>query len=267
MRHVKRYSELFEAQMELTEKQTRWLDGCTNGKWELNEVTGLVDVKGSFDCSGQNLRDFKGVRFGVVSDQFICSDNPLESLEGCPQRVVGYFSCSNTLISSLKGAPESTGRSFDCSNCSLTTLEGAPRSVGGNFYCYHNFLTSLEGAPEGVGLDFYCYDNSLTSLKGAPQRVLGCFSCLDNSITSLEGLPARIGGNFYCAGNPVSERTLNGICKKMRGGLSWPEALSRYWRFIRTEEDKALLAVHNPKLSLEDRRGYDSLLKFRGKII
>ena len=82
----------------LTEEQINWLNECTTGTfsegtWKLNPQTGLVDVDGSFNCSKQDLSDFKGVRFGVVERHFSCSDNRLTSLEGAPQEVRGDFHC------------------------------------------------------------------------------------------------------------------------------------------------------------------------------
>ena len=87
MRHIKNYNELFEAQTELSQEQIEWLDKCTDGHWFHNPETGLVDVDGDFDFYSQLLSDFKGVRFGVVTGNFHCSDNQLTSLEGAPQKV------------------------------------------------------------------------------------------------------------------------------------------------------------------------------------
>jgi hypothetical protein len=117
MKHVKRYKELFESQTELTPEQIEWLDECTRGKWTLNPQTGLVDVNGGFYCDYQNLTDFKGVRFGVVTRDFDCTGNKLTSLEGAPQEV---------------------GMNFYCFGNELTSLEGAPQKVGGGFYCFSN---------------------------------------------------------------------------------------------------------------------------------
>ena len=125
---IKNYSEYLNesAGVELTPEQKDWLDRCAKGRWQFNPQTGLVDVAGRFDCSGQELDSFKGVRFGHVSGNFWCDNNKLTSLEGAPQSVDGYF---------------------DCSANKLTSLEGAPQSVGGSFYCYNNKLTSLKGFP------------------------------------------------------------------------------------------------------------------------
>ena len=132
---------MFESAMELTQEQVQWLNDYTNGTWTLNPQTGLVDVKGSFNCSEQGLTDFKGVRFGVVD---------------------GYFYCENNALTSLVGAPLKVGDDFYCDDNSLTSLMGAPQEVGEGFYCHNNALTSLEGAPQEVGGRFYCHDNPVS---------------------------------------------------------------------------------------------------------
>jgi hypothetical protein len=70
-----------------------FLEKCTIGKWTINKKTGLVDIEGNFDCAKKKLKDFKGVRFGVVTGDFNCDDNKLTSLEGAPQEVGGHFRC------------------------------------------------------------------------------------------------------------------------------------------------------------------------------
>jgi hypothetical protein len=152
MRHVKKYNELFEAQMELTREQIEWLDKGTDGHWFHNPETGLVNVDGDFGCGEQGLTDLKGVRFGVVTLNFYCHNNSLTSLEGAPRNV---------------------GGSFYCSHNRLTSLEGAPREVEKSFYCRHNQLTSLEGAPFYVGLEFEVEGNPVSegTLKGIRKKM------------------------------------------------------------------------------------------------
>ena len=147
----------------LTKKQINWLNKCTKyGTWTLNPKTGLVDVEGSFDCRGQRLKGFKGVKFGVFNGYFWCENNRLTSLVGAPQEVGGSFDCSYNHLTSLVGAPLKVGESFDCSNNRLTSLVGAPQRVGVGFYCKNNALTSLVGAPLKVGGDFGCDDNPVS---------------------------------------------------------------------------------------------------------
>ena len=142
MRHIKRYNQLFESQQELTQEQKDWLDKCTKGTWEVNPQTGLVDVRSGLFCRGQNLTDFKGVRFGRGSRDFNCSRNMLTSLEGAPQSVGGDFDCGRNMLTSLKGAPQKVRFDFDLSHNQLTSLEGAPQSVGGYLHCSGNPISS-----------------------------------------------------------------------------------------------------------------------------
>jgi len=166
MKHVTSYN-LFESESEpirkvFTREQLSWLDKCTENSWKYNPSTGLVDVDGDFYCSGQNLQDFKGVRFGTVGRGFSCKNNQLTTLEGAPQSVGGDFNCYNNQLTTLEGAPQSVGNSFNCDDNQLTTLVGAPQSVGGGFSCKNNQLTSLVGAPQTVGEIFYCDDNPVS---------------------------------------------------------------------------------------------------------
>jgi hypothetical protein len=143
MRHIKGYNQLFESQQELTQEQKDWLDQCTDDAWRVNPQTGLVDIRGRFDCGRQGLSDFKGVRFGNVSLTFDCSGNSLTSLEGGPQSVGKDFNCSNNTLTSLEGGPQSVGKDFNCSNNTLTSLEGAPQTVGGYLYCSGNPISEI----------------------------------------------------------------------------------------------------------------------------
>ena len=202
--------------MKLNKEQIEFLHKYTYGGWTLNEKTGLVDIKGNFYCnysiegegifpqSEEKLTNFKGVKFGVVTGNFYCSNNSLTSLDGAPQEVRGAFFCDHNSLTSLEGAPQWVGEDFYCSNNSLTSLEGAPQWVGESFCCYNNTLTSLEGAPLEVGEDFYCSNNSLTSLEGAPQWVGESFCCYNNTLTSLVGAPLEVGEDFDCSNNSLT---------------------------------------------------------------
>jgi hypothetical protein len=178
MRHLKTYA-LFESETELTKEQIQFLKKGTRKRkknWSLNSE-GKVDVEGNFDCSRQDLTDFKGVKFGRVSGDFDCCNNSLATLEGAPESVGGKFYCSFNSLTTLKGAPETVGGNFYCVDNSLTTLKGGPKTVGGDFICSKNSLTTLEGGPKEVGGEFWCYGNSLATLKGAPETIGGIFDC------------------------------------------------------------------------------------------
>ena len=255
MKHLREYKELFESSQELPKKpkyspqeQSDWLDECVrgNGTWSVNPKTGLVDIKGLFQSTHEQLTDFKGVRFGKVSGGFFCDYNQLTSLEGAPQEVGGDFYCHHNR---------------------LTSLEGGPRKVGGSYYCNNNFLTSLEGAPEVVPRMFVCTHNKLTSLKGCPKKIGSQFLANNNELTSLEGAPQYVEGPFYLYDNPISTRAAEGVLRRMiRDRITLEQAVADYWKHI-PRLDKPHLAKHNPNLSPEQKRGYEALLRFKTRVI
>ena len=176
-------------------------------------------VKGSFDCSYNNLTSLEGAP-KEVGGFFNCNKNNLTSLEGAPKEVGGSFYCSDNKLASLKWAPEKIGGSFNCDNNKLTSLKWGPEEVASSFNCEHNKLTSLDGAPEKVGGSFNCYHNELTSLDGAPEKVGGDFDCYNNSLTSLDGAPKEVGGYFNCKNNKTkfTKEDVEEACK-VRGEI------------------------------------------------
>jgi hypothetical protein len=131
MKYIRKY-KLFESRDGLTDEQRKFLDRNTEGTWSVNKE-GLVDVRGSFWCQGQELGDFLGIKFGKVSGSFFCWGNQLRTLEGSPREVGGNFGCNGN---------------------QLRTLEGSPMMVGESFWCGENPLISLEGAPEVIEEEF-----------------------------------------------------------------------------------------------------------------
>ena len=266
-----------------------FLEKCTIGKWTINKKTGLVDIEGDFDCAKKKLKDFQGVRFGVVTGGFYCSynkltslegapqevggdfncsDNKLPSLEGAPKKVDGDFYCSYNKLTSLEGAPQEVGGNFSCSNNSLTSLYGAPQVVKGNFCCNDNHLTSLEGAPQEVEGGFYCYNNNLTSLKGAPQKVEGDFNCAQNfKLTSLEGAPQKVGGDFncyaICTKSPTPRNTLELVFEVMqKNKIDYWSALCFIKSKIDSEEWVVMSKGIDERLSQDAQKGYSTLGQF-----
>ncbi len=255
---------MFESSVELTPEQIEWLDECTQGTWQLNSTTGLVDVEGDFNCRRQDLSDFKGVRFGEVKKCFDCSYNQLSSLKGAPQKVGEHFWCQNNGLTSLEGAPREVGGDFHCDNNRLTSLEGAPQKAGRDFWCNNNQLTSLEGAPREVKGVFYCHNNGLTSLEGAPREVGGVFYCKNNELTSLEGAPREVKGDFSCEGNPVSEKTLKSIFGIMETGKGYLEAVESIWSEIPLDDQILLYRPEFEWVVGDERRKLDALRAYQG---
>ena len=140
----------------------------------------------------------------------------IESLEGCPKKVMGDFNCSNSKITTLQGGPRYVGGKFDCSYTNnITTLEGAPDSVGGDFRAHNIFLKSLKGAPRKVGGN-YEVSGTFTTLEGGPEEVGDNFKTINcHKLTSIQGAPRIVGGNFYFYdnGKDYTEEEIRAVSK------------------------------------------------------
>jgi len=244
MRHIKRYGELFEGEVNnaLSQDQIDFLNRFVKGTWRVNPSTGLVDIQGDFKLEKYKSDSFMGIRFGVVDGDFDFSRNnvtslkgsPLhvkgdfifelsgiESLEGSPKKVDGTFECSYNPLKSLEGAPDEL-YDFYCSHTLIKTLEGAPKKVGGTFYCaYNDQLESLKGAPELVVNDFYCNETAITSLEGGPKMVGGAFNCSNNKLRDLKGAPISVGDDFRCTGKWLV--SLEGMPENIYGHVFLPD--------------------------------------------
>ncbi len=195
---------VFEASDEGTSEEiVDFLDACTKGSWNYNPMTKKVSVDGDFDCSYQDLENFKGIKFSEVSGDFDCSDNDLKSLEGCPERVGKSFICSDNLLTDLKGGPFEVGMNYECSNNKLKSLDGAPDKVYGKFDCSWNKLTSLEGCPRIIYKSLDCSHNKLKSLEGRPDIVEKNLDCSFNSLDSFKSFPKFVKGNLIAKNNQL----------------------------------------------------------------
>ena len=210
MKHIKKYSEIFENKKgistrdALSDDQIDFLDKYTRGSWVVNPETGLVDIRGDFKLKKYQSESFMGIKFGVVHGNFDFSRNNIKSLVGSPIHVEGSFSFELNQVESLEGAPRKVGETFDCSYNPLKPLEGSPEEVE-NFYCTHTHIGSLEGSPNKIRGDFNCsYNDELISLKGSPERVEGGFRCYNTGIKTLVGGPNWVGYTFNCSYNKLS---------------------------------------------------------------
>ena len=132
MRKILKFTELFENETGLNRDQQEWLESYVDGEWNVNPVTGLVDIDGDFSCMADHIDGFK-VGFGVVTGDFDCSRNQLRSLEGGPTKVGGSFDCSHNYIRSLDGSPREVGGDFTGGEY-LQSLSGGPEEIGGLFW-------------------------------------------------------------------------------------------------------------------------------------
>jgi hypothetical protein len=153
MKRLKIY-ESFRTEQEI-------IDLCSEYKIRDYQIRDDGSIDGDGDVNLYNrLGDLKKLplTFNEIMGDFICGENNLTTLDGCPKKVHGYFYCYEN---------------------KLTSLEHSPKIVEGNFVCRdNNDITSLEGL-ENTYIDgelsvFDC--SRLYSLKGFPKKV-GSFDC------------------------------------------------------------------------------------------
>ncbi len=144
---------------------------------------GSIDVDGDVDITYEGLEQLP-LKFNKINGSFLCYENILTSLEGCPKYV---------------------GESFNCSNNQLTTLVGCPMDVIGFFGCHNNKLSSLEGSPEYIGGIFNCSNNKLNTLVGSPIIIDKSLEIEDNPISIIDS-SVEVKGDITLKGTNFGEK-------------------------------------------------------------
>ena len=152
------------------------------------------------------------VKFDVVNGFFDCSFNQIETLEGCPNKVLGDFYCNNNQLKTLKGGPNKVIGDFACSKNLLKTLKYSPKEVSGHFWCNNNYLKTIKGCPEIINGYFCCYDNEL-------------------EITGLKYLPELVESNFI-------EISINSGLNKLQEIYSFKDLKEKVNEFFKIKEEK-----------------------------
>jgi hypothetical protein len=163
-----------------------------------------VDVGNAHvDIEGLDLQVIP-IQFGILDNDFNCSDNELVSLKGSPKKCRGFY-CQFNILTTLEGCPQEVTDIFRCEKNKLTTLEDNTSMDCYDFICRDNQLESLKGSPSVIRNDFDCSSNLLETLEGSPKKVMYNFICNYNNISTIKGGPDEIGKHFYCNDNPLSE--------------------------------------------------------------
>jgi hypothetical protein len=173
MKYIKKFNE--------QEKSIEdWCEKFCPIKYIINSDN-TVDTNAPVNISHKNI-DIIPIQFRYVTGHFVCCNNNLITLKGCPEKVSYFFSCSDNKLKTLEGGPKEVNDFYSCKRNELTTLEGAPKKVGGYFNCSDNKLKTLEGGPKEVNGFYSCEANNLITLDGCANKIDGLFYCIDNPI-------------------------------------------------------------------------------------
>jgi len=127
MKHIKHYKIFESTSPNFPTTREEVIEVCERYRiknYTINDDLS-IDVDGDVHLYSKNL-EYLPLRFSYVSGAFLCFDNELKTLEGCPQTVGRSFSCSNNFLASLKGCPQTVRGSFNCSYNKITDLEHFP---------------------------------------------------------------------------------------------------------------------------------------------
>lgn len=131
------------------------LKGCTR------------DIDGDFVMFNNNLVSLEG---GPISSDksmnyLISSNSNLKSLKGCPE-VTGDFDASGCDLQSLEGSPRVVFGYFNVSENNLKSLEGSPDEVHGMYNCSYNEIKDVTGISGFIQDKLDIDDNPIESLRG-----------------------------------------------------------------------------------------------------
>jgi hypothetical protein len=111
-----------------------------------------IDVDDDVDLSSKNLTEIPlkfnkldkiPLKFNRVRDSFICSENKLTSLIGCPEYVGYNFSCYTNKLKSLEGLPKYIGGYIEFDFNEIWSFKGIPDNFRGNLYCFGNPIDEI----------------------------------------------------------------------------------------------------------------------------
>jgi len=132
-----RFDDIFKpiSKEELDKRKKEKLDRILKeGKCTLNP-DGTYSCEGDVRFVGLNLRVLPS-KFKEVKENFICSYNNLETLEGSPKVVLGSFYCEGNNLKTLEGAPEVVGGYVHIGDNPIAKKLGITRIKGSDLYKY-----------------------------------------------------------------------------------------------------------------------------------
>ncbi len=153
------------------------VDGDVDLFYRPNNIDDSINTASIFLQSNIEILTKIPFKFGKVSGDFACSNNEIDSLEGCPYFVGGDFRCRHNKLTSLIGSPKEVGGYFDCSHNELESLEGMPLEISKYFICVDNpNLKELDSLSNIEG-DILCSKNiDISKFKGYCKNIYNQYS-------------------------------------------------------------------------------------------
>jgi len=208
----------------------------TGGVNNVDALSFLTEVRGSFELADNNLTDVDGLSsLTRVGRNFDLSRNNLMNVDGLSSLTEverGFELSDNPNLTNVDGLSSLTevGNSFNLARNNLTNVDGLSSltRVGARFGLAENNLTNVDGLRSltevGENLDFE--NNNLTNVDGLSSLIsVGAILQLGgNNLMNIDGLSSltQVGQLFSVGGNPTLSRCCGAFPLLSSGGLMGP---------------------------------------------
>ncbi len=133
---------------------------------------GSIDVNEDVYLSYKKL-DILPLKFNRITGDFLCDNNKLTALEGCPKEVGGDFYCEYNQLTSLKRMPQKIGGDLYCAHNKIWTFDGMSDYINGEFYCVKNTIYHIWDLFQDYSkIELFNYYDIIREVDGKPAIIL-----------------------------------------------------------------------------------------------
>jgi hypothetical protein len=221
----------------LAQNNIKNLKGCTK------------EIGGDFIMYSNDLVSLEGgpTKANSSMDYLIYMNSNLRSLSGCPEETQD-FDASSCDLQSLEGAPRIVNGYFNVSENKLTSLEGSPEEVLGLYNCSANEIKDVVGISKRIEGTIDLEDNPIESLKGFNYEDPKFQLSRTIWITDQDESPTEF---------------LKGIAKTCYAyKISWEQGVIKEWDKMKDEEKVRIYKQVKDLLSEEDLKYYAAMEKY-----
>lgn len=221
----------------LAQNNIKNLKGCTK------------EIGGDFIMYSNDLVSLEGgpTKASSSMDYLIYTNSNLRSLSGCPEETRD-FDASSCDLQSLDGSPRIVNGYFNVSENKLTSLEGSPEEVLGLYNCSANEIKDVVGISKHIEGTIDLEDNPIESLKGF----------------NYEDPKFQLSRAIWMTDQDESPiEFLKGIAKTCYAyKISWEQGVIKEWDKMKDEEKVRIYKQVKDLLSEEDLKYYAAMEKY-----
>jgi hypothetical protein len=182
------------------------------------------------------------------ADYLIYANSNLKSLKGCPEET-GDFDASECGLETLEGSPRIVEGYFNVAENKLTNLEGSPEKVTGAYNCSSNEIKDVTGISKSIF-------GHVVDLEGNPIESLKGFDYGDPNFV----LPRTIWLTDF---DDVSADFLKKIARTCYvHNIPWEQGIIKEWDKMTDEERIRIYKQVKDLLSEEDLKYYSAMEKY-----